>query len=289
MNIDKEELDQALKFYEIDDVAYANKCYRCLEFLNNNKEFKNEADKVYSILYGDTENKIADLWKFKDIKELFGEESNPYITNILVLSGYKTHLNNMKKFNLDSEQCKIHKIRVKETLTNDIYQRNYDGIRISQMIWGAYFINLKLIEVGRLQYEKSILNPITKQKENCIKIHIPRGNSLDNQLVKKSIEESKTLIEKYFKLKDYKYYCNSWLLSKQIQELLDENSNIAKFYKMFEVTEGEECTADILNFVYNVRKCDNYNNLEENTSLQRNVKKLLKDEITIKTGIGILK
>lgn len=72
MNIDKEELDQALKFYEIDDVAYADKCYRGLEFLNNNKEFKNEADKVYSILYEDTENKIADLWKFKDIKELFG-------------------------------------------------------------------------------------------------------------------------------------------------------------------------------------------------------------------------
>ena len=58
---------------------------------------------------------------------------------------------------------------------------------------------------------------------------------------------------------------------------------------MFEVTEGEECTADILNFVYNVRKCDNYDNLEESTSLQRNVKKLLKDEIIIKTGIGILK
>ena len=44
--------------------------------------------------------------------------------------------------------------------------------------------------------------------------------------------------------------------------MLDENSNIAKFYKMFDVTEGEECTGDILNFVYNINKCDNYNNLK---------------------------
>ena len=45
-----------------------------------------------------------------------------------------------------------------------------ENIRISQMIWAGYFINTKLIEVGRLQYEKN---------ENYIKIHIPSGDKLE--------------------------------------------------------------------------------------------------------------
>lgn len=159
--------------------------------------------------------------------------------------------------NYSNIQKEMYRRRVTEALTNDIYVRELESIRISQMIWAAYFINTKLIEVGRLQYEKC---------ENHIKIHIPSGEKLEIEKVFNSIKESKLEIEKYFDMRNAEYRCDSWLLSNQINDIIDSNSNIAKFYNLFEVQDGPDAKKDILNFVFNMQECDDYNNLLEDTS-----------------------
>lgn len=278
--MNKSVIDRALLFYDINDENYKNKCYKCLDSLNKNiktlKKFYNIRNKIYN----NKNRKIEKLWETKSKDKMFDKKVHPYITNLLLLSGYNIHKKNMKKFNLDIEQIKIHKLRVKECLTKDIIIRNYDGIRISQMLWGTYFINIKLIEVGILQYEKY---------ENCIKIHIPSCGKLNINKVKQSLDNSKKYIRRYFKLKDYNYYCDSWLLSKQIHEIIDKNSNIYKFYNLFNVEEGESCIDDILNFVYQKNFFADYNKLPENTSLQIKIKKLLLNGTDIRKGKGILK
>ena len=71
--------------------------------------------------------------------------------------------------------------------------------------------------------------------------------------------------------------------------MLKNDSNIVKFSKHFVITEGEECTKDILNFIFELTECKDYKKLPENTSLERNVKEhLLKGE-TFHLGIGLLK
>lgn len=195
MNIDKKLIKEALEFYQINDIIYAEKCDRCIEFIDKNSKMKKKAYKILNILYGDKNNQISELWKIKNTEELFGKDIHLYITNVLLLCGYKIHLSNMKKYKLDEEQCCIHKKRVRETLTNDIYKRNYQGIRISQMLWGVYFINLRIIEVGRLQYELDNYNPITRNEELCIKIHIPGSESLDIYDVEQSLIDSKSVIK----------------------------------------------------------------------------------------------
>lgn len=289
MDIDKNLIEEALKFYEINDDKYIDGCKKCINEINHDLNLKFKIDKIYDILYIDNNNKISQLWNIKSIDELFENKCNPFVTNILLLLGYKIHLNNMKKYNFDKEQCDIHKKRVRECLTNDIYIRKYEGIRISQMLWGAYFINVKLIECGILQYEFSKFNPITKDKELCIKIHIPKIKKLDISEVKLSLNKSELYIYKYFKLSNPKYYCVSWLLSNQIKSILNKNSNIAKFQDLFNIVEGKECIDDILNFVFNLNKYNDYYQLNEQTSLQRNIKKFLIDGKIIKEGIGILK
>lgn len=289
MNINKNTIKQAIEFYNIQDEQYLNKCYECIDFINERSDINVKVNELYNTLYKDKNNNISELWKIKNIEELFGQNCHPFITNIILLSGYKEHLNNMEKYKLDNEQCNIHKERVKGTLTNDIYQRHYNGIRISQMLWGTYFINLKLLEVGRLQYELCKNNPITNKEELCIKIHIPSDKKLESNDVKHSLNKSKEVIKKYFKIDDAKYYCNSWLLSNQIRKLLPDNSNIAKFHDMFNIIEAEECVDDILNFVYNIRSIENYNNLAEDTSLQRKIKQYLLEGKAIRKGIGVLK
>lgn len=290
IEFNKLSIDEAIRFYSIQDLEYKTKCYECINQINNNKQFQEKVEEIYHILYLDNTNKISELWKERELTNLFGDKYHPFVTNILLLLGYKFHINNMKKYNLDKAQINIHKKRVQESLINDIKFRNYDGIRISQMLWGAYFINLRIIEVGRLQYELIKFNPMNEnEQKDCIKIHIPAGEKLDLDKVQLSLKESKDKIKKYFNLEDPEYYCTSWLLSRQINRVLDEDSNIAKFYNLFNVQDLEDGINDILNFVYNIKECDDYNKLPENTSLQIKIKKMLISGEKITLGLGVLK
>lgn len=280
MEVNFKEIDNALNFYQINDIDYRKKCYKCIEDLNSVYDFNNKSEEVYNILYTDKSYTIDTLWKRQNMIELFGEHYNPFITSVLVLLGYKLHDNNMIEKNYNNKQKELYKKRVREALTNDINIRKLESIRISQMIWAAYFINTKLIEVGRLQYEKC---------ENHIKIHIPTGEKLEAEKVLNSIRDSKVEIEKYFNLKNSEYRCDSWLLSNQINAIIDSSSNIAKFYKLFDVKDGPDATKDILNFVFDMQECDNYNDLAETTSLQKLLKKQLLENKELKIGWGKLK
>lgn len=280
MKVNFREIDNALKYYQINDINYKSKCYKCVEDLNSIYNFNNKSEEIYNILYIDKSNTIDNLWKKQNMIELFGEQHNPFITSVLVLLGYKIHSNNMTEKNYNNKQKELYKKRVREALTNDINIRKLESIRISQMIWATYFINTKLIEVGRLQYEKC---------KDHIKIHIPTGDKLDIEKVLNSINNSKIEIEKYFNLKNPEYRCDSWLLSNQINAIIDTDSNIAKFYSLFDVKDGPDATKDILNFVFEIQECNNYNALPENTSLQRILKQQLLKNKDFKVGWGKLK
>lgn len=203
----------------------------------------------------------------------------------MILLGYEFHLHNIKRYNLDEAQIRIHKKRVKECFENDLINRGYKGVRISQMLWATYFIRLRIIEVGRLQYEYFI-NDDNKQ---VIKIHIPRGKKLDIVSVIKSIDNSKKEILKIFKVNNCEYICNSWLLSNQIHELLDEDTYIYKFQELFNVKDGENCIKDILNFAYEIENCEDYLLLPEKTLLQRIIKEELLKGKGFYLGLGVLK
>lgn len=277
-------IDEAFDFYNIDN-KFKKICYDCAEEINNSSIFTEAFDKVYKRLYYNDFSDIRELWNEKEINELFTKGVNPFITNIMILLGYEFHSYNIKQFNLDDQQIIIHKNRVKECFENDLVNRGYNGVRISQMLWAVYFIRVRIIEVGRLQYQYSV----TDDNKEVIKIHIPRGNKLDISEVRNSINNSKKEIEKIFKLDNCEYICNSWLLSNQMHEIIDKNSNIYKFQELFNVEDGENCINDILNFVYETEKCDNFSLLSEETSLQKILKEELLKGKVFYIGLGILK
>lgn len=270
-----EDIEEALKFYEIDDEDYYNRCLKCVDYLTDN-DLVMQFYSVLSPLYSDD---LTNMWKIKSITRIFDFE-DLWVTNIILLLGYKLHMINMKEHLFDDEQVRLHKLRVRECLTNDIWIRKLDGIRFSQLLWGLYFIRIKVIEVGRLQYGLS---------GKDIKIHIFGGTKLDYDEVLDSLIKSKPFIHKYFGLNKYNYYCNSWLLSKEILKLVDDGSNIAKFQSLFKITPGEECTDDILNHVYGISKVENYDDLSEETSLQKKIKDRLIKRKKFHLGRGKLK
>ena len=282
--IEKENIEKALIFYNINIKDYKDKCYKCLDDINKNKELKTKLYNVLKLLYGNESEQLELFWKESDLNRFLGESYNKFIHNIILLSGYKIHEKNMSKYNFDTYQVLVHKNRVRECLTNDIYNRKLEEIRLSQLVWGIYFIKIKLIEVGRLQYEYC-----NNTKGKYIKIHIPKGDKLLYNEVLDSIKNSKKEIKKYFEIENYEYYCESWLLSKEITKLLDSNSNIAKFQQLFDITEGKDAIKDILNFVFDLQQIDSYYDLPEGTSLQSKIKDLLINEKEIHIGIGKLK
>lgn len=282
--IKKEALKEGLLFYNIEINDYIEKCYQCLENINNNIELKNKINYVLNLLYTNTDNIIEKLWKERDLEEYLGKNYNKFIHSIIIISGYKIHEENMNKYKFDKYQISTHKKRVRECLTNDIYKKNLKAIRLSQLLWGLYFINIRLIEVGRLQYEYC-----NKDNKKCIKIHIPPGSKLLLNEVINSLEKSKFEIKRYFYLENIEYYCESWLLSKEIKSLLNSNSNIYNFQKLFDIKDGENAIKDILNFVYGLQEVNNFEELKEDTKLQKKIKKLLLNKTEIHKGIGKLK
>ena len=291
--ISKQDIISALTFYNITDKLYITKCYDCLESIVTNPNWVARFNEVYKTLYLDglDRAKIKELWASKTIEDLFWKSCHPFTTNLLLLSGYNKHIKNMNKYNLDNIQKKLHIKRVNEALTSDVFFRNFPGIRIIKMLWGAYFINIRIIEVGRLQYELCFHNPINSSiQETCVKIHIPEGDKLYIDDVKNSIINSRIYIYKYFAMKNLNYYCISWLLSPELNEIIDRNSNIYKFYKLFKITSSNnDATSDILEFVFKLQECDNYNMLPETTSLQKALKTMLITNKPLSIGVGLLK
>ena len=278
--IDKNVIDESLVFYNIDS-QYRELCYKCLEEVNSNEKFRLAFHRVYEVLYEKDVSKIKPLWDIYNISELFVDNINPFVTNLMVLLGYNYHKENMEKHNFCECQINIHKKRVKECFESDLINRKYKSIRISQMLWAVYFIRTRIIEVGSLQFEY--------ENDSVVKIHIPRKTNLDITKVKESIKESRTEVQKIYAISNYNYKCVSWLLSNQVYELLNENSNIAKFHDLFTISEGENCVNDILNFVFGIDACDDYSSLRAETSLQKIVKNQLLSGKIFYIGSGILK
>ena len=214
-------IDSALSYYDIKESWYHENCYACMNDINESVTLKRKFQELLDILYVDKTKKINHLWSMKTTEDLFHESVHPYVTCIALLCGYQLHQRNMEEHHFDALQQSIHKARMKEVLTKDIISRKLDSIRITQMIWGTYFINVRLVEVGRLQYEYVDMH--------TIRIHIPSDEKLEVLKVIDSITSSKNVIKQYFKVEKPQYVCDSWLLSPEIHQLVSKDSNIYQF------------------------------------------------------------
>lgn len=280
-NIDKDIfiniIDIAFDYYNLNR-NYKSLYYGCLECVFSERYNLEMFVLIYKSLYAKPSIDLKKLWKDNNVNKFLVNFANTYITNLILLLGYPNHKNNIEKYNCDRYQINIQKYRIRQILEMNLNNKN---VSISQMVWGSYIMCFKVIEIGRLQYE--FIN------YNSIRIHIPGGNKLDISKVKESLVLSKKYINKYYNIYNYNYYCDSWLLSRQVHNLADINSNIYKFYNLFDVKDGYDCISDVLFNVYSLDKRINYKNLPSNTSLQKTIKEFLINGGIIKLGSGVLK
>lgn len=157
-------------------------------------------------------------------------------------------------------------------------------------------MNGRLIQVGRLQYEfdEEVPKSVKEFKDGSyMYIHIPKEEHLNIDDVNNSIKSAKEKIEKFYpeiEISKLQFYTNTWLLSNELDNILDENSNIIKFKNKFDIIAQTENTEDFLNFVFQEKVYNvNYENLKEETILQSKLKEYLLENKKLHIGLGILK
>ena len=150
--------------------------------------------------------------------------------------------------------------------------------------WTTRQIGMKLFRIGELEYELT-----TESDEKVISVHIPSNARLTIINCRKSYVDSQKFIRTYYpEYKESRYICHSWLLSPALKELLPLTSNIIAFQEAFEVLEWNKEEDDYMEWVYK-KKYDVYENLPEDSSLQRNMKKHLLAGGLVGTALGQLR
>ena len=150
--------------------------------------------------------------------------------------------------------------------------------------WSYRQIAMTIFRLGELEYEMK-----NKDNEQYISIHIPSDANLSIEKVGESLTYAKQFFNQYFS--DYsnvEYRCHSWLLSPALKNLLPPHSNILKFQSLFTLIKEDYSSSGYIEWVYK-RKYQDYQELPENTTLQRNLKQYLISGNVVSIGLGILK
>ena len=180
------------------------------------------------------------------------------------------------KIYFDTMKCYTRFIDETYHITGKLYYDRY--------WWTTRQAGCHLFRFGELEYEMKHIDG-----NIVIGIHIPSDVDFSPSAIDNSLASAKHFFATYYpKLSNAEYRCHSWLLDRQLKEMLNDNSNILSFQNRFEIFDEGEIGTDFIEWLYNTKSTD-YAMLPENTSLQKNVKKHLLSGGVIRNAYGSLK
>lgn len=150
--------------------------------------------------------------------------------------------------------------------------------------WWIYRqLAMTIFRIGELEYEMKNVDG-----NKYISMHIPSDANLKPDKVKQSLNEALDFFRKYYlEYSEVKYVCSSWLLSSDLVNVLDEESNILKFRELFDILRENYNSSGFIKWIYKTEYSD-LNDLPEDTSLQRNLKQYLLAGNSVSVAYGEL-
>lgn len=111
--------------------------------------------------------------------------------------------------------------------------------------------------------------------EREIAVHIPADADMSRLSVQKSLSDFYDFRNKYYEdWKDVKLTCDTWMLMPELQDFLEENSNIVAFQKLFDIEYIDREATWYMGWIFpGYSEIDD--KLPEKTLLQRRLKKHL--------------
>lgn len=111
-------------------------------------------------------------------------------------------------------------------------------------------------------------------EDACIFVHIPAGPGLTPENVGSCIDKARKIIADGYPDYDVKgFCCSSWLMDPQLGDILGDEANITRFQRRFLRAPQKSQGRDVFTFLY-PKAVESYDQLPENTRLERAVKKL---------------
>ncbi len=139
--------------------------------------------------------------------------------------------------------------------------------------WLPLYAKGKLFRLGAFQFEIRSF-----KGDDAIGVHIPRATKLDVDENMQNFRYALDFFKKYYSEYDFKWFvCESWLLNPHVEAIMGKKTNISRFGDMFERFEIDEESDGIFISVFKGSKSGKVDDLAEETSLQRNIKKYLKE------------
>lgn len=165
----------------------------------------------------------------------------------------------------------------------DEHMASYGSYAFDRDFWTARQASGNLFRIGELEYEL-----IDEGVKKTIGVHIPSDVRLKKEIMADSYKKAKACMKQFFPEFDgADMECESWLLSPSLKEVLSPESNIIKFQNAFRIVKVDYDNNDFMEWVFK-RPDLALEELPEDTSLQKNLKKYLLDGGKVGEAVGIL-
>lgn len=235
------------------------------------------------------EKLLKDFRDYKKIKsarlnlqEILGEDEDG-IKILACMLKASANLYDVYKVKGISDEVYVETMKCYTRFINETY-RMTGRYYFDRQWWTAREAGGHLYRIGELEYELKRL-----EGQQVIDIHIPSDANFSPKAVDESLEMAEEFLRIHYpEMSDCDFTCDSWLLSRQLEGMLKEESNIRSFAKRFEILGEGEPDTEFVEWIFNT-KTDNYETLPENTSLQRGMKKFILSGGLFRNGYGILK
>ena len=170
------------------------------------------------------------------------------------------------------------------------HRKSYGRYGFDRDFWTIRQLSVRLFRLGELEFELAELPedvPREASASRVINMHIPSDAHIDEASCTQAVARLHDFLQAYFP--DWlglPLMCESWLLSPALPALLPEHSRIVQFQHMFTQVGVHEAAQDWREFVFN-RNPAPVQELPENTTLQRHMKRFLLNGGRIGVGIGL--
>lgn len=160
------------------------------------------------------------------------------------------------------------------------HKESYGEYGYDRQFWSYRQLSQTLYRIGTLEFELITRNDaleldgkvILNKGDNVLSIHIPSDGKINTENCHESYKMAIAFFKKYYPDFDYNYFwCQTWLLSPHLKEVLPAHSNILQFQSDFTTCNTVESDS----YKLWVFKDSNLavEDFPEDTSLQRNIKK----------------
>ncbi len=156
-------------------------------------------------------------------------------------------------------------------------------------ITGYTFSEKGLLIKEPVVLDTKVYTCVLKKGDPTVSVHIPAKGKLTGELVEDAFRQADAFFAAYYPEREYKaYYCSSWLLDTDLEQMLKPGANILQFQKYFRIVMSHINDFALYWNIFQTEKRVSIEELKPINSFQQNVLDWLKSGKQLYSGNGFI-